>query len=215
MRDGGERPVEKAARRIHALRVEIARVQHAIDAAMVNHDAVGRQRSQLALLHRRIARVRGDAERHVLMIYLYVLHRTGARHASWDAVAVSTRGTRGTLAIAITSMPKRAGLFADFETWAHDLASAGVLPRFEDVTPVTPYTGRACDDCFAATGELRYTRKAGIPYHGFECTSCGKHGNRHEVSARLSALLLKQLIEQATAPIPGASNESRSSAGFL
>jgi hypothetical protein len=208
-------PVEMAARRIHALRVEIARVQHAIDTARENNGDVGHQRGQLALLHQRIARVRGDAERHVLMIYLYVLHRTGARHASWDAVAVSTRGTRGTLATAIASMPKRAGLFADFKAWARDLASAGVLPRFEDVTPVTPYTGRACDDCFAATGELRHTRKASIPYHEFECTSCGKHGNRHEVSARLSALLLKQLIEQATVAAPGASIESRSSAGFL
>ena len=149
------------------------------------------------------------------MIYLYTLHRTGAKHASWDAVTVSTRGTRGTLATAITGMPKRASLLVEFETWARDLASAGVLPRFEDVTPVTPYTGRACDDCFAATGELRHTRKAGIPYHGFECTSCGKTGNRHEVSARISALLLKQIIEQTTAPMPGASNDSRSSAGFL
>jgi hypothetical protein len=208
-------PVERAARRIHALRVEIARVQHAIDVATASGVDAGRQHGQLALLHQRIARVRGDAERRVLMIYLYALHRTCAKHASWDAVAVSTRGTRGTLATAITGMPKRAGLLADFETWARDLASAGLLPRFEDVTPVTPYTGRACDDCFAATGELRYTRKAGIPYHEFECTSCGKTGGRHQVSARLAALLLKQIVEQNTAATPGASITSRSSAGFL
>ena len=195
-------PIEVAARRIHALRIEITRVHHAIDAGTANAVDAGRQKGQLALLHQRIARVRGDAERHVLMIYLYALHRTGAKHASWDAVTISTRGTRGTLAIAITGMPKRAGLLADFETWARDLASAGLLPRFEDVTPVSPYTGRACDECFATTGELRHTRKASIPYHEFKCTSCGKTGNRHQVSARVAALLLRQIVEQSSITIP-------------
>ena len=208
-------PVERSARRIHALRVEIARVQHAIAAAVANGVDAGRQQGQLALLHRRVARVRDDAERHVLMIYLYVVHRTGARHASWDAVAVSTRGTRGTLATAITGMPKRAGLLAEFEAWARDLASAGLLPRFEDVTPVTPYTGGTCDDCFATTGELRRTRKAGIPYHAFECTSCGKASDRHQVSSRVAALLLKQIIEQKSISMSRTNIESRSSAGFL
>ena len=208
-------PIEQAALHIHALRVEISRVQHAIAVATSNGVDAGRQQGQLALLHQRIARVREVAARHVLMIYLYVLHRTGARHASWDAVTVSTRGTRGTLAIAVTGMPKRAGLLAEFETWARDLASAGLLPRFEDVTPVTPCTGRACDDCFATTGKLRHTRKASIPYHEFECTSCGKTGERHQVSPRVAALLLKQIIKQNAIAIPGTSIASRSSAGFL
>nr|MDO8109472.1 hypothetical protein [Candidatus Sigynarchaeota archaeon] len=34
--------------------------------------------------------------------------------------------------------------------------------------------------------------------HEFECASCGKKGDRHQVSARVSALLLKILIEQVT-----------------
>ena len=208
-------PVERAASRIHAIRVEIARVQHAIAVATANGVDAGRQQGQLALLHQRVARVREDTERHVLMIYLYVLHRTGARHASWDAVAVSTRGSRGTLAIAITGMPKRAGLLAAFETWARDLASAGLLPRFEDVTPVSPYTGGVCDDCVAATGEFRRTRKTGIPYHEFECTSCGKAGGRHQVSARVAALLLKRIVEQTIISSSSTNIESRSSAGFL
>ena len=208
-------PVERAARRIQALRIEIARVQHAIAAATANAVDAGRQQGQLALLHQRVARVRDDANRHVLMMYLYVVHRTGAKHASWDAIAVSTRGTKGTLAIAITSMPKRAGLHAEFETWARDLASAGLLPGFEDVTLVTPYTGGICDDCFAATGELRRTRKAAIPYHAFECTSCSKVGDRHVVSARVAALLLKRNIEQSGSLALKSNLESRSSAGFL
>ncbi len=208
-------PVERAARRIHALRVEIARVQHAIATATANGVDAGRQQGQVSLLHQRIARVREDAERHVLMIYLYVLHRTGAKHASWDAVAVSTRGTRGTLATAITSMPKRAGLMAAFETWARDIASAGLLPRFKDVRPISPFTGGVCDDCLAATGELQRTRKTGIPYHEFECVSCGKAGDRHQVSARVAAQLLKRIVEQAIISTPSTNIESRSSAGFL
>ena len=149
------------------------------------------------------------------MIYLYVLHRTGARHASWDAVAVSTRGTRETLATAITYMPKRAGLVVDFETWARDLASAGLLPRFEDVTPVSPYTGHVCDACMARTGEMRHTRKAGIPYHEFACTTCDRTGGRHQVTARVGALLLKETIEQQIIAKPRTIFTSRSSAGFL
>jgi len=191
-------PIAEAARRIHDLRVEIARVQRVIATRVASGSDAGRQQAQLTMLHDRIARLRADAERRVLMVYLYVVHRTGAKHASWDAVTVSTRGTRGTLAIAITGMPKRAGLLAEFKSWAYDLAGAGLLPRFEDVTPVSPYTGQACDECMARTGELRRTRKDGVPYHEFECASCGKKGDRHQVSARVSALLLKILIEQVT-----------------
>ncbi len=208
-------PVERAAQCIHALRIEIARVQHAIDAATASGIDAGRQLGQLAMLHQRIARVRGDAERHVLMIYLYALHRSGAKHASWDAITVSTRGTKGTFATAITGMPKRAGLLADFETWARDIATAGLLPHFEDVTPVSPYTGQACDDCFSRTGELRRTRKAGTPYHEFECTLCGKVGGRHPVSARVAALLLKQIVEQNIIAGPRTNIASRPFAGFL
>jgi hypothetical protein len=146
---------------------------------------------------------------------LYAVHRTGAKHASWDAISVSTRGTKGTLAIAITGMPKRAGLLAEFEAWARDLTRAGVLPRFEGVTPVSPYTGQLCDECLARTGELQRTRKEGIPYHEFECAACGKKGNRHQVSARVSALLLKRTIEQNTTVATCTAITSRSPSGFL
>jgi hypothetical protein len=40
-------------------------------------------------------------------------------------------------------------------------------------------------------------------------------GRRHQVSARLAALLLKQTFEQNNAATPGTSFTSRSSAGFL
>jgi hypothetical protein len=95
------------------------------------------------------------------------------------------------------------------------LAIAGVLPRFEGVTPVSPYTGQECDDCMARTGELRRTRKGGIQYHEFECISCGKSGSRHQIPARVSALLLNRFIEQGNTAAARAAIASRSPAGFL
>lgn len=128
------------------------------------------------------------------MVYLYAVHRTGAVRASWDAIEVTTRGTRGRLANAITWMPKRRDLMEEFEAWAFDLVDSRKLERFEGVIPVSPCTGNVCNDCFARTGEMRRTRKAGIPYHAFECTACGKQGDRHLVSARVAALLLQRAM---------------------
>ncbi|MBD3185753.1 hypothetical protein GF325_02900 [Candidatus Bathyarchaeota archaeon] len=98
------------------------------------------------------------------MTYLYCLHRTGARHAAWDAIAVDTRGKRGVLANAITYMPKRADLMDEFTSWAQDLKDAGLLPGFEDVTPISPYTSQVCDECLAESGVQARTRKKDIDY---------------------------------------------------
>ena len=192
--------IEKAAGKIDAIRGEIGRLQGAIASNTVDGGRRGRQEAQLSLLHKRLANVRKDAERKVLMIYLYAIHRTGARHASWDAVTVSTLGKHGTLANAITYMPKRKDLKDEFESWSRDLVDAGLLPSFKGVTPVSPFTSQVCDDCFSRTGKQARTRKKGIPYHDFECTnpSCGNKGNRHEVSARVSAIMLKSKIEAST-----------------
>jgi hypothetical protein len=197
-------PIEHAAKRIEAVRREIVVLQRAIDAggAGVTRSKNGRRPAQLAMLHERLGRLRADAERRVLMVYLYALHRTGAAHASWDAVEVTTRGTRGSLAIAITTMPKRRDLMAIFERWAFDLVDAGKIGRFEGVIPVSPYTGGVCDECFARTGEARRTRKIGIPYHAFECVACGRQGDRHEVSARVAALLLQHAMNPGTGRQP-------------
>ena len=193
-------PLVKAANRIRAISGEIGRLQAAL-AATPDAGRVGRMQGQLSLLFRRRARLRDDAERRVLKLYLYCIHRTGAVHAGWDALAIDTRGTRGTLATAITYMPKRRDLMDELAAWASDLQSAGLLPRFKDVVPVSPYTGQTCDECFAATGRQGRTRKKGIPYHSFECTSCGATGNRHEVSARVSALVLQSMAQKP--PIAG------------
>ncbi|MHA2000353.1 MAG: hypothetical protein ACTSU9_19765, partial [Promethearchaeota archaeon] len=84
--------------------------------------------------------------------------RTRKPTKTWDALAIDTRGTRGTLATAITYMPKRRDLMDELAAWVSDLQSAGLLPRFKDVVPVSPYTGQTCDECFAATGRQGRTR---------------------------------------------------------
>ena len=193
-------PIEHAAVQIEAIRKEIAKLQRANDTSDAGAARLTKRRrqAQVTMLHKRLARLRVDAERRVLMVYLYAVHRTGAVHTSWDSVEVTTRGTRGILANAITWMPKRRDLMAEFEAWAFDLVDSGKIERFEGVIPVSPCTGNVCDDCFACTGEMRRTRKTGIPYHAFECTACGRQGDRHQVSARAAALLLQRAMQSGT-----------------
>jgi RNase P subunit RPR2 len=79
--------------------------------------------------------------------------------------------------------------------WATALKQAGILPNYEATIPVTPYTGQICDKCFSVTGKLKRSRMKDIPYNKFKCLDCGTEGDRHQVSARVSALLLKQHVE--------------------
>jgi hypothetical protein len=201
--DGGSvmASLEKKARLIDAIHKEIGLLQATLAKEESNPGKRGRQEAQLALLYRRIARLHAESDREVVMVYLYCVYRTGATVAGWDSVAVDTRGTRGTLARAITYMPKRKGLEAEFVAWANDLKEAGLLVGFDRVVPVSPYTSQACDECFCRTGKQQRKRAPGTGYHEFRCTdlACPNHvttGNRHEVSARVSAILLKQVIER-------------------
>lgn len=194
--------IEEKADLIGRIYKNIGSIQESLTEAGTIPGKRGRQEAQVTLLHRRIARLHAQAEREVLMNYLYCVHRTGATHAGWDSVAVDTRGKRGTLAKAITFMPKKKGLMAEFEAWAMDAKEAGKLPRFVEVVPVSPYTSQACDECYARTGKQARTRSKDAKYHEFTCTTpgCPNHdaiANRHEVSARVSAILLKNRVENA------------------
>lgn len=190
--------IEGAAENIEVLRREIGLLQRAIKKNKDKERKKGRQEAQLTLLHQKIARIKKQAEKELLMRYLYVLWRVGAHHVSWDAIAVNPRGRRGQLATAITYMPKRHQLFEEFEGWARDLKQSGILPNYEDTIAVTPYTGQVCDQCLATTGKLKRTRKKDSPSTTFKCVECGTEGDRHQVSARVSALLLKQQVEAET-----------------
>ena len=134
-------------------------------------------------------------ENRSIMIYLYAGSQTRARYYSWDGITgISTRGKRGTLASAITCLPARKGLYERCLSWATDLKKQGFLPVFEQLIPISPFTSQACGPCFLATGKMKRTRKANIPYNAHECLKCGIRGNRHSNSAQVSALLVKKHV---------------------
>lgn len=95
-------------------------------------------------------------------------------------------------------MLRRKDLYEEFVKWARDLKHSGKQQNYEATTAITPYTGQICDKCLAKTGKLKRTRKQGLPYHAFKCVECRTEGDRHQVSARVSALILKQYIEADT-----------------
>ena len=196
--------IKKKADRIGRIYENIGSILKALEMNAVDPGKRGRQEAQVTLLHQRIARLHAQAEREIIMVYLYSIYRVGATHVGWDSVTVDTRGKRGVLAKAITFMPKKKGLMAEFEAWVLDLKAAGKLPRFEKVVPMSPYTSQACDECFARTGKQAKTRSKDTKYHEFRCTTpgCPNHDtveNRHEISARVSAILLQKHVENAVA----------------
>jgi hypothetical protein len=159
----------------------------------------GRLSSQLSLLHRRQQKIMKEMKRHALMIYLYVGWKVRARYFGWDSIGgISTRGTNGMLAQAITYLPKRKALYEEFCQWATDLKEQGLLIAYEDVIPVNPFTSQTCASCFQQTGRRVRSRLKEIPYHEFSCMDCNRSTqrdskvHRHSNSARMDALLLHQ-----------------------
>lgn len=187
--------IETAASNIVVLRKEIGLLQRAITKNKAKENKKGRQESQLTLLHQKIVRIKKQVEKELLMRYLYVTWRVGAKHVGWDAINLSTRGRRGELANIINYMPKRQTLFEEFKEWAKDLKQAGIFSNYESTRAVTPYTGQICDECLATTGKIERLGKKVAFNEKFMCVDCGNEGDRHQVSARVSALLLKQQVE--------------------
>jgi len=161
----------------------------------------GRLKAQLTLLHRKRERLMKEMKRRALMLYLYIAWKTDAKYLSWDSIGgISTRGTRGALAQAITYLPKRKGLFTEIRQWAADLHRQGYLPCYEEIVPVSPFHSQICAQCFQKSGKKRRTRARGIPYDEFQCRVC-KRGTdsdrkitRHSNSARVSALVLQKQL---------------------
>jgi hypothetical protein len=148
------------------------------------------------LVNRRVGTIHAQQDREVVLHYAYITYRTGATHVGWDGIDVNTRGTRGTLARAVTYMPKQKGLYRYFVDLCGDLSAEHVLTGLEGIHVTSPYTSQVCDECLARDGVARRTRDQSTPYHVFKCTACGSEGNRHQVSARVGALLLKRNIEE-------------------
>ena len=185
-------------------RIEIPNIMRKLDSGKGSPQKRGRWKAQITLLHQRRDRVMTEMKRRALMVYLYLIYRTGARYAAWDGIqGITTRGKKGTLATGITYLPKEKRLYDTFLEWAKDLKEQGLLPDYEGTRIVTPYTSQVCSECYTRGRGLRKTRAKTIGYDEFKCTvpACGYVGNRHSNSARISALLLKEQIESVPFPL--------------
>jgi len=189
---------------------EIPRVQACLDKGVdkkgkpITDEKRGRLQAQLSLFHRRSERLMKESKRQALMVYLYLGWKSQAHHFGWDAIAgISTRNTNGALAQAITYLPKRKGLYIEFTQWATDLRQQGLLPSYTDTIPVSPFNSQVCAACFQTTSTQARSRKRGIPYHEFTCKKCGRNTqanpviHRHSNSARMNALLVRQLVNSS------------------
>ena len=203
-------PFEQAWKKLEAYRTkEVPFIQARLSKGLdkkgkpLTEKKKGRLKGQLTLLHRRIQNIQEEMKRRqALMFYLYVAWKTGAKYLAWDSIGgLSNRGKKGALAQAVTYLPKEKALFDECRRWARDLKEQGLLPRYRDTIPVSPFTSQACAACFQQAGTLSRTRANGIPYHDFKCDACGRsttsepHLTRHSNSARLSALLLQAHLE--------------------
>ena len=159
----------------------------------------------MTLLHRRRKRVLQTLrDRKSIMLYLYGLHRTGAAYAAWDAVqGISTHGTKGTLAMAVTTMPKKSSLYILFQNWANDLQAQGFLPHYRETRLIPPVSREICAQCVSKGRGLRKTRVKNLPWDEFRCTDpgCGYQGISHVNNARVAALRLKDQIKSAPLPL--------------
>ena len=155
-----------------------------------------RQVTELQCINNRIGTIHAQQDRDIVHLYAYLAYRIGAKHVGWDGIDVTTRGTRGKLAKAVTYMPKRKGLYHEFSETCSDLAAENLLPNLEGIHVANPYTSQVCDECLAKTGVAKRTRDPSTSYHRFKCTACGHEGDRDQVASRSSALLLKRDIEE-------------------
>ena len=187
-----------SAKKLERMRTEqIPGIQKKLSIASLSSEERGCLSAQLNLLHQRQAKLRKEMKHQSLMLYLYVAHKTGAKYVAWDGIeGISTRGTKGKLATAVTNMPKSKRLYDEFISWIDDLKKQGALPRYEDTVVVSPYTSRICSKCFKSTGKASRMVKRSVPWDEFECTVCGKRSNRHSNAAHVSALQLQHHIQQ-------------------
>ncbi len=162
-----------------------------------------RMKVQVTLDHQKRARRMKEGKRQALIILLYMVYKSGAKYVSWDSLeGVTTRGKGGALATAITYLPKRKAQFELFREWVEDLRDQKLIPRYQDTIAVSPYTSQNCGDCIKCTGSLNRMLVKGLPYDEFQCSKCGKRGNRHSNAAQVAANLLRSLVQSRTALPP-------------
>jgi hypothetical protein len=195
---------QEAYDRLEKIRkIEIPNIMRKLDSGKGTPKGRGKWKAQLTLLHQRRGRIMTEMKRRALMVYLYLIYRTGASYVAWDGIqGISTRGKKRALATGVTYMPKEKRIYDTFLEWAKNLKEQGLLPKYKEIRIVSPYNTQVCSECYTQGRGLRKTRAKTTIYDVFKCIdpNCGYVGNRHSNSARMGALLLRKQIE--TAPFP-------------
>jgi hypothetical protein len=156
----------------------------------------GRRKTELTNVHKKREQILYEANRRVLMVYLYAIWQAQARHVAWDGLeGLTPRGKKGAFAVAIQSLPNNLEQFALFSEWLDDLKSLELLPQEIQVHVVSPFTSEVCPLCYAKSGQRNKNRAKTTGYHEFKCRNCGYEGNRHSTAAMVEAISIKQAVE--------------------
>lgn len=156
----------------------------------------GRRKAELTNLHHKRQRIQTEANRRLVMVYLYAIYQTRAQHVAWDRIeGLNSRGKKGDFAVAVQSLPNNQEQFTLFRDWVADLQQLEFLPPATQIHPVSPYTSAVCPHCYARTGKRKRTRVNRTAYHAFECRICGHSGNRHSTAAMVEAIDMKIAVE--------------------
>lgn len=156
----------------------------------------GRRATELTNLHNKRGKLMQEYNRRVLMVYLYAIWKSKARHVSWDGLeGLTTRGKKGDFAVAIQYLPNHLAQFELFREWLDDLKLLELIPQATQIHLVSPFTSEVCPLCYSSSGKLNKNRDKTTDYHAFKCKTCGYTGNRHSTAAMVEAISIKKAIE--------------------
>lgn len=174
----------------------------AIQKKIKRNTATGKSKAERRLVYRKLHNIITTTHREANMLYLYVGSKVKASYFGWDGVnGISTRNTPGTLAMAITYLPKKKDRYDEFTEWAKDLRDAGPLSNYKKTVVVDSRTSQICSECLATKGIISKNKPNPKDYHTYKCKKpeCGYYThttNRHTNAARVSAYWVKQKIEK-------------------
>jgi predicted RNA-binding Zn-ribbon protein involved in translation (DUF1610 family) len=161
-----------------------------------NDGKTGRRKTELTNIHHKRQQITTEANRRLLMVYLYVIWQTRAQHVAWDCIeGLNSQGKKGEFAVAVQSLPNNQEQFALFRDWLEDLQHLQFLSPETQIHPVSPFTSAVCPQCYAQTGKRKRSRAKATAYHDFKCRICGYSGNRHSTAAMVEAIDMKIAME--------------------
>ena len=159
----------------------------------------GRRKTEITSIHNKKHKFMKEYNQRVLMMYLYAIYKSNARHASWDGIeGITTRGKKKGFAISIQYLPNNLDQFKIFCEWLDDLKFKELIDENTKIHLVSPYTSAVCPKCYSNSGKLNKNRDKRVDYHEFKCKKCGFVENRHSSAAMVEAISVKIAVEGIT-----------------